>query len=91
MTLLAPKEAAARLNVSMKTLQRLVVAGKLSYIDVGSRTRRVHRFSEENLSSFLRQQEVREVPACPSTNAPILASGGSSVKGKAKSILSVLA
>ena len=68
--LLLPKEAAARLSVSLATLARLVDDGKLSYIDVGTRTRRVHRFKEEELDSFLKRREKRELPKCASKDDP---------------------
>ena len=67
-TLLAPKEVASRLGVSVKTLMRIVEGGGLAYIDVGSRKRHVHRFTEEQLHAFLKRQEFRAAPTCPPTD-----------------------
>jgi hypothetical protein len=62
--------AAARLGVSVKTLMSHVAAGNLRFINVGTATRKVHRFTMKNLTTFIEKMKVRETPKCQSTSAP---------------------
>ena len=67
--LFTPKEAAAQLGVSMKTLMSHVHHGRIRFIDVGSgKVRKTRRFTAKNIATFIEKQKVRE---CPSTVAPI--------------------
>jgi hypothetical protein len=69
--LLTPKQAAAKLSMSVKTLMEHVRTGRLRYIDIGSGgVRKRHRFTTYNLQTFIENQKVREVPKCLSTSAP---------------------
>ena len=61
-SLIDTKAAAERIGVSVATLKRLVEGGKIAFIDVGTRKRRVHRFSEDHLQSFMKRHEIREAP-----------------------------
>jgi excisionase family DNA binding protein len=66
--LMTPKEAAAKLGVSVKNLMGHVEAGRLRFINIGTMHRKVHRFTSYNLTTFLEKQKVRETP-CQSTSA----------------------
>jgi hypothetical protein len=69
--LLTPKEAAAKLSMSVKTLMEHIRGGRLRFIDIGSGgVRKRHRFTTYNLQTFIENQKVREVPKCQSTIAP---------------------
>ncbi|GAB1581722.1 helix-turn-helix domain-containing protein [Phyllobacterium phragmitis] len=68
--LMTAKEAAAKLNMSLKTLMKHVNEGRLRFINIGIGGRRQLRFTPYNLQTFLENQKVREVPKCPSTKAP---------------------
>lgn len=50
--LITVKEAASRLSVSVRTIQRLIAAGKLPCLEVGPKTRRI---SEADLDSFIQK------------------------------------
>jgi excisionase family DNA binding protein len=50
--LITVKEAASRLSVSVRTIQRLIAAGKLPCLKVGPKTRRI---SEADLDSFIQK------------------------------------
>ncbi len=54
--LLSTKEAARLLNVSPKTVQRLCLAGKISYITV---TPTLFRIRRSALSYFLSKREIK--------------------------------
>jgi hypothetical protein len=70
--LFTPKQAAARLGLSVKNIMDHVEAGNLRYINVGTGKRVIHRFTTYNLQTFLEERKVREKPACQSTNVPAL-------------------
>ena len=63
--LLTPKDAAARLSVSKKTLMEHVKSGALPFIDLGAMTRRRYRFRRDHIESFLDRREGR---LCPSSS-----------------------
>ena len=64
-------EAAAKLNMSVKTLMEHVRTGRLRYIDIGSGgIRKRHRFTTYNLQTFIENQKVREVPKFPFSKSP---------------------
>jgi excisionase family DNA binding protein len=52
--LITVKEAASRLSVSVRTVQRLINAGKLPCLKVGPKTRRI---SEADLDSFIQKMK----------------------------------
>lgn len=70
--LFTPKEAAAKLNMSVKTLMSHVKEGRLRFINIGTQTRKVHRFTPYNLQTFIENQKIRETPKCQSISAPAL-------------------
>ncbi|WP_082025600.1 helix-turn-helix domain-containing protein [Methyloceanibacter caenitepidi] len=68
MRLLTPSEAAARLNVSRKTLDAHVKAGELLFINVGRGSNKPRRrFTESDLADFIEARREREIP-CRSTD-----------------------
>jgi hypothetical protein len=69
--LMTPKVAAAKLGLSVKTLMVHVAAGRLRFINVGTKTRKVHRFTDYSLEKFVESQKIREQP-CPSSSVPAL-------------------
>lgn len=69
--LMTPKEVAAKLGVSVKTLLAHVAAGRLRFINIGTMHRKVRRFTTYNLTTFLEKQKIKEQP-CPSSSAPAL-------------------
>jgi excisionase family DNA binding protein len=64
------REAAKRLGISAKTLSMLVMAGKVSYIGIGSR----RMYAESDLMNFI--EENRRVVQCQSASAVTHHSGG---------------
>ena len=70
--LMTPNEAAAKLNMSVKTLMAHVASSALRFINIGTRTRKVHRFTTYNLQTFIENQKIRETPKCQSTSVPTL-------------------
>jgi hypothetical protein len=68
--LLDSKEAAAKLNMSVKMLMGHVYAGRIRYIDIGSGgKRKTYRFTPYMLQVFIDNQLKRETPKCLSTKA----------------------
>jgi len=59
-----PKEAAAKLGMSVKTLLKHCDDGRLRFINIGTATRKVRRFTNKNLETFKQNQKVREIPKC---------------------------
>lgn len=57
-------EAAAHLSVSAKTLMRHVKAGRISYVNIGTATRKAYRFTANNLKIFIENQKTCEVSPC---------------------------
>lgn len=82
------KQAAARLGVSTKNLMGHIAAGRLRYINVGTKTRKQHRFTTYNLQTFIEEQKVREVP-CQSTSAPTLKHTATTFKSGAIDFLAI--
>ena len=68
--LFTPKEAAEKLTMSVKTLMVHVAAGRIRFINIGTKTRKQHRFTTYNLQTFIENQKVRETPKCHFTSAP---------------------
>ncbi|NKM16972.1 helix-turn-helix domain-containing protein, partial [Rhizobium laguerreae] len=63
------EEAAAILNISVKTLRGHVNLGRIRSVVIGGGKNRKHRrFTDKNIASFIAAQKVREIPACPSTS-----------------------
>jgi excisionase family DNA binding protein len=87
--LMTPKEAAAKLGVSVKTIMAHVVAGRLRFINIGTMDRKVHRFTTYNLTTFIEKQKVRETPQCQSSNAPALKHTASTFKSGAVGFLAI--
>jgi hypothetical protein len=60
-----PREAAARLRCSLKTLNAHVESGALRYVLVGRGTRRQHRmFTDADLDAFIASQTRVAAPPC---------------------------
>src|SRR5271165_2269219 len=72
--LFTPQGAAAKLGMSVKTLMSHVAAGRLRFINIGTKTRKIHRFTTYNLQTFIENQKVRETPKCQSISAAKVAS-----------------
>jgi hypothetical protein len=81
--LMTPKVAAGKLGFSIKTLLAHVASGKLRFIDVGTKTRRMYRFTEYNLTTFIENQKVRLEPPCPSSKTLEVPITGSTSKSGA--------
>jgi len=63
-----PREAAAKLGCSIKTLFAHVAAGALRYVDTGRGKKRPRRmFNDADLDAFIANQTRKDVP-CPSTS-----------------------
>lgn len=86
--LMTPKEAAAKLGLSVKTLIAHVASGQLRFINVGTKTRKVHRFTEYNLQTFLEKQKVKETP-CQSLSAPAMKPTASIFNSEAVDFLAI--
>lgn len=79
--LFTPKEAAAKLNMSLKNLMEHVRTGRLRFINIGAgKVRKRYRFTSYNLETFLENQKERMVPECQSTNTPGLPTTKSNFK-----------
>jgi hypothetical protein len=87
--LFTPKAAAAQLGLSVKTLMAHVSAGNLRFINVGTATRKVHRFTSKNLATFIEKMKVRETPQCQSSSAPTLKHTASTFKSGAVGFLAI--
>jgi hypothetical protein len=85
---MTPKEAAAKIGVSVKNLMAHVAAGRLRFINIGTMDRKVHRFTTYNLVTFIEKQKVTEAP-CPSSNAPALKHTASTFKFGAVGFLAI--
>ena len=58
--LMTIKEAAYLLNISVKTLRRMVWAGEIGYIDINKGGRHIMaRFTGGHIKEFLREREVQ--------------------------------
>ena len=60
--LITPATAAGKLGLSVKTLMAHVEAGRLRFINMGTETRKMHRFTTYNLQTFIEKQKVKETP-----------------------------
>jgi hypothetical protein len=80
--LMTPKEAAAKLGVSVKNVMAHVAASRLRFINIGTMHRKVHRFTTYNLTTFLEKQKVTETP-CQSSSAPALKHAATTFKSGA--------
>ncbi|MBX4957405.1 helix-turn-helix domain-containing protein [Rhizobium lentis] len=58
------KEAARRLAISEKTLLRHVRLGRLEYVDLGTESREVRRFSVGQLERFILTRRRKEIVPC---------------------------
>ena len=87
--LLTLQEAALVLNVSVKTLLAHVAAGNIRFINVGTKTRKQHRFTSQNLKTFIENQKVRETPKCQSTSAPTNKHSATTFKSGAVDFLAI--
>lgn len=66
------QEAAAKLRVSTKTLDKHVAAGTLRYVSIGHGRRHVRRmFAPSDLEAFIEAQTRKDVPLCPSRSQRI--------------------
>ena len=66
--LLTQAEAAAKLGISIKTLNAHVVAGDLRYVIIGHGRKRMRRmFTAADIDTFIANQTRKDVP-CPSTS-----------------------
>jgi len=70
--LMKPADAAERLGISEKNLMEHVHAGRLRFINVGTKTRKIHRFTTYNLETFIKNQKERGIPKCQSSSVPTL-------------------
>lgn len=52
------KEVADKLNVSKMTIYRVIKAGDLKAIDIGTGARRVYRVSQKELNKFIEKQKT---------------------------------
>ncbi|MBY5363587.1 helix-turn-helix domain-containing protein [Rhizobium leguminosarum] len=64
--LITTKQAATHLAISTKTLLCHVRKGRLGYVDVGTETRTIRRFSPSQLEEFILRRRVKETSSCPS-------------------------
>ncbi len=51
-------EAAGKLGMSVKTLKAHVASGQLRLINIGTATRKRHRFTTYNLTTFIEKRKV---------------------------------
>ena len=58
--------------MSVKTLMSHIQEGRLRFINIGTKTRKVRRFTPKKFQTFTENQKVRETPKCQSTSAPAL-------------------
>src|SRR5262249_56412020 len=78
-----PREAAARLHISAKTLRKHVAAGLLRYVSVGTGQLKVRRmYTDADLDEFIVAQHRRESPACRSTRTSARRIGNSISDGE---------
>ena len=70
--LFTAKEAAAKLKMSVKALMGHVHARRIRYINLGTQTRKIYRFTPYMLEVFLADRTVRRTPPCQSRSAPTL-------------------
>lgn len=67
--LLTPKEAAARLAITVNQLHQLVSDGEIAYINVGRGNKNPHRrFTEADIEDFIERHRRREVCLPPTRN-----------------------
>jgi hypothetical protein len=79
--LLTRGEAAAKLGCSVKTLDKHVAAGALSYVLIGHGTKHLRRmFTDDDLAIFIETQKRKEFSACQSLKTPARRIGGSTFK-----------
>jgi excisionase family DNA binding protein len=79
--LLTTRQAAARLNVSIKTLNAHVAAGELKYVTIGKGEKRPRRyFTVADIDAFVANQTRKDSP-CPSTTSRARHSGTSTSSG----------
>lgn len=68
MALLTPKDAAAALNMSVKTLRGHVADGNIRYIVIGRGRKRPNiAFDDSDIAEFKDHQRRRRAPLCLST------------------------
>src|SRR5262245_47803221 len=82
LTLRTPREAAALLRCSIKTLRGHVARGALKYVQTGLGTKRPRRaFTDDDLQDFIAAQTRKDVPTCPSTATRARHTGTSTSNG----------
>jgi excisionase family DNA binding protein len=86
--LMTPKQAAATLGVSVKTLLEHVEAGAISFINVGTKTRQIRRFAKYTLDRFIEKRK-KEFAPCPPSSVPALKSTATTSGSKAVDFLAV--
>ena len=82
--LLTPKEAAARLAITVDQLHQLVSDGEIAYIAVGRGQKRPRRrFTDADLEAFIERRRRRDVflPPSPKTRRITTSTSGSEVVG----------
>jgi hypothetical protein len=63
------KEAAAKLRIGIRTLDKHVAAGVLRYISIGHGRRHIRRmFAPSDLEEFIANQRQKDSPLCLSEN-----------------------
>lgn len=81
--LLTPRQAAAELKISVKTLRLLVAAGALRYVQIGVSDKRPRKmFTPGDLETFISNQTRRDAPLCPSTRTCVRRAGNTTSSGE---------
>jgi hypothetical protein len=77
------QEAAAKLRVSTKTLDKHVAAGVLRYVSIGHGSRHIRRmFAPSDLEAFIIAQTRKDVPLCLSRSrrTPLITTSSSNTE-----------
>jgi hypothetical protein len=86
---MTPKQAAAQLGLSVKNLMEHVAAGNIAYVNIGTKTRKIHRFTATAPHAFMASQTVKEDPKCLSLKGPALKHTAMSSKPGAVDFLAI--
>jgi hypothetical protein len=82
-SLRTPREAAARLRCSIKTLRGHVASGALPYVALGHGRKRVRKmFADADLDAFIANQTRKDLPTCPSAATSARRSGATTSKSE---------
>ena len=68
--LMTPKDAASKLGISLKTLMAHVSTGNIRYVNIGTKKRRICRFTQNILDRFIEKRKTKEYQKCLSINYP---------------------